>query len=396
MSLSHFVQYHNAIPIALGVLFLGAGATFAATNPEAIYATEQTVVSIDNTYIANKDISSFSPRTEIVEVTEDTEYYYVTYLFTTIDISNSVWQDVTKPETMTVSKADLGQYRDLGVYVTEQLKQIVDREIERLASTQEIERRNVTQKTVATAYSGLIGKFLDSTTEELPGYTPVVTPPPPPQVAAAAAPEIPVPTGEPGTTPPPAETSAPAAPTMQVLGDNPARVAINGTYSDLGASITGPTAQDLTLSIRVFVDGRQKTESVVLDTSAPRVWTIRYEATNAAGLSSSVERQVIIGEAAPAPTPEPETGTTTPEVVPEPTPATTTPEVVPEPTPTPTSEPTPTTTPETIPTATPEPTPIPEPTPTPVPDSSASTSAGQTTPPQAEPTPPPADPAVTQ
>ncbi len=356
MSLSHFVQYHNAIPIALGVLFLGAGATFAATNPEALYSAQQSVVSIDNTYIANKDVSTYSPQAQIVSVTEDADNYYVSYQFTTIDIQNSVWQDVVKSEMMTVSKADLGQYRDLGVYVTEQLKQIVDREIQRLVSTQEIERKNVTQKTVATAYGGLIGKFLDNTTEELPGYTPVVTPPPP-QVAAASVPEIPAPVGEASNAP-----ASSAAPTIQVLGDNPARVAINAGYSDLGASITGPTAQDLTLSIRVFVDGRQKTESIVLDTSVPRVWTIRYEATNAAGLTSSVERQVIIGaEVAPAP---------------EPAPATTTLEVVPEPTPTPTSEPTP----------------------TPVPVSSTSTSAVQTTPPQAEPTPapePPTEPPVT-
>ena len=348
MKVLHFLQYHNAVPVALGVVFLGAGATFAATNPEAIYSAQQTVVSIDNTYIANKNISNYSPQVQIVGVTEDAENYYVAYRFMTIDIQNSVWQDVLKSETMTVSKADLGQYRDLGVYVTQQLKQIVDREIERLVSTQEIERRSVTQKTVATAYGGLIGKFLDSTTEELPGYTPVVTPPPPPvQVAAAVISEVTPPADGTVTTPsvtttenqtsvpPTASTSTPAGPTLQVLGENPARVAVGDTYSDLGASITGPTAQDLNLSIHVFVDGHQKTESIVLDTSVARVWTIRYEATNAAG-TTSVERQVIIGESPPPPTPEPEAATTTPETTPtpEPTPA-------PAPEPEPTQAPTP-------------------------------------------------------
>ena len=379
MSLSNFIQYHNAVPIALGVVFLGAGATFAATNPEVIYSAQQTVVSIDNTYIANKNISNYSPQIQIVGVTEDAKNYYVAYRFTTIDIQNSIWQDIVKSGMMTVSKADLGEYRDLGVYVTQQLKQIVDKEIERLVSTQEIERRNVTQKTVATAYGGLIGKFLDSTTEELPGYTPVVTPPPPPppvQVAAAVVPEITPPEGGPVTTPPatttenqtsippPAATSTPVAPTMQVLGENPVRVEIGGTYSDLGASITGPTAQDLNLSIRVFVDGREKKESIVLDTSVARVWTIRYEAANAAG-TPPVERQVIIGGAAPAPTPEPDSTSSTsseqassPQAEPTPTPE-------PEPTPTPEPEPTP----ELTPTPEPEPAPTPEPTPTPTPPS---------------------------
>ncbi len=379
MSLSNFIQYHNAVPIALGVIFLGAGATFAATNPEAIYSAQQTVVSIDNTYIANRDISNYSPQVQIVNVTEDADNYYVAYRFTTIDIQNSVWQDVVKSEIMKVSKADLGEYRDLGVYVTQQLKQIVDREIERLTTTQEIERRNVTQKTVATAYGGLVGKFLDTNTETLPGYTPVVTPPPPPvQVAAAVVSETPLPTNEPATSgsatttetqvsiPPPSDaTSTPIGPTLQVLGDNPARVAVGSTYSDLGASITGPSTQDLELSIRVYINGNQTT-SVVLDTSVARVWTVRYAATNAAGITSSIERQVIIFEPTSPVSPNTVPGTTTSATT---TPATTTPSAAPVPVTTTTapviSPPAPTPTEPLVPAATTTSETTPEPTPTP-------------------------------
>ena len=61
-NLLHFLQYHNAIPITLGIIFLGAGATFAATNPEAIYSSTQEVVAVDNTYIVDKDLSTYTPR----------------------------------------------------------------------------------------------------------------------------------------------------------------------------------------------------------------------------------------------------------------------------------------------------------------------------------------------
>ena len=119
-NLLHFLQYHNAIPITLGIIFLGAGATFAATNPEAIYSSTQEVVAVDNTYIVDKDLSTYTPRVLITGVTEDVGNYYVAYDLSTVDLgADSVWKDLVKNETMTVSKADLGPYRDLGVYVTQ-------------------------------------------------------------------------------------------------------------------------------------------------------------------------------------------------------------------------------------------------------------------------------------
>ena len=62
----HFLSYNNAVPIAVSVVILGAGGAFAATDPQAIYSAQQRVVAVDNTYIANKDLSSFTPRVEIV------------------------------------------------------------------------------------------------------------------------------------------------------------------------------------------------------------------------------------------------------------------------------------------------------------------------------------------
>ena len=53
MSVLNFIQYHNAVPIALGIVVLGAGGAYAATNPESIYSATQTVISIDNTYLVD-------------------------------------------------------------------------------------------------------------------------------------------------------------------------------------------------------------------------------------------------------------------------------------------------------------------------------------------------------
>lgn len=157
-------------------MMLGGGAAFAASDPQAIYATEQRVLSTDNTYIAQKDLSSYTPTVVITGVTEDTDTYYVTYTFTTIDVVDYVWRDVAKEVQMVIEKDSI-KGQDLGLYVAEQLNQLIDHETERLSETQIAERRKVSQKTVATVYSGLVGKLLDDTTEALPGYVPVIAEP---------------------------------------------------------------------------------------------------------------------------------------------------------------------------------------------------------------------------
>jgi hypothetical protein len=291
MSVTSFLSYHNAVPIAVSIVVAGTGAAFAATNPESIYSQQQMVLSVDNTYIVGKDLSAYSPRTQVVAVTEDEENYYVEYTLHTIDLADAVWRDVVKQKQMKVAKALLGQYGDLGLHVTRQLKENIEQEAQRLRNTQEIERRNVSQKVVATQDGGLIGKMLDTTTETLPGYTPVVTPPPAPpapseSVAAAAA------SGSGAQTPAPAPQPT-GAPTVEVLGNNPARVPVGSAYSDLGAAITGPTPEDQALGIIVSVDGVH-VQTPSIDTSAPREWVIRYEVTNASGQTGYAERRVIV------------------------------------------------------------------------------------------------------
>lgn len=305
MHVLNFLRYNNAVPVAISLLLMGGASAFAATNPDAVYSQTQQVLSIDNTYLVSKDLSSYSPRVEILGVTEDADNYYVAYKMYTIDLDNAVWKDVVKPETLTVSKAMLGQYRDLGVYVTEQLKENISGENRRLAETQEIEKKQVSQKVVATVYGGLIGKMLDETTETLPGYTPVVQPPPPPpepvpqqQVAAAASPDTASTSNQPtqdASQQSSQQQSQPGAPTIQVLGGNPAQLDKGQSYVDLGAVITGPTDADRALGIHIFVnDSTQEVASPVIDTSKPGEWTITYKVTNQAGAVGIATRKIVV------------------------------------------------------------------------------------------------------
>lgn len=289
--LLHFLQYHNAVPIALAMLFLGAGGVFAATDPQAIYSQSQTVLSVDNTYIVNKDLSNWTPSATITGVTEDTDNYYVAYRMQTIDIQDSVWRDIAKELSMTVSKAFLGKDKDLGLYVTEQLKDNIDHEIARLSATQDIEKRQVSQKTVATEYGGLIGKMLDATTETLPGYVPVVQP---------VFPEIVAATGVAGANP--AQVSTPtqtiSSSALQVLGAVPALIPARTQYVDLGAVITDYRLANYGIHYRV--NGTEVT-SVQLDTSTTSEWTIGYEVFDGTSVVASASRRVIVYDPAKGP-----------------------------------------------------------------------------------------------
>lgn len=302
-----FIQYHNAVPIALSIMVLGAGGVFAATDPEALYSSSQKVVSIDNSYLVQKDLATYSPSIQIESVTEGSDTYDVAYRLTTIDVDDFVWKDVVRSEVMQVSKDDLGQYRDLGIYVTDIMKNIVARELQRLRETQQSERTNVSQKVIATEYGGLIGKFLDSTTEELPGYVPVVQPPVSESVPESVPPSLASPVEETGSgqavvTPPPSTT----APVLKVFGNDPAEVPLGARYSDLGAIITSFPSN---YGIHVFLDGVEVPQ-IDIDTKKTGEYTVTYKATDQDGNTGEASRRIhvydpnaVVSTTSPAETP---------------------------------------------------------------------------------------------
>jgi hypothetical protein len=177
-SFRDFIRYDNTAPILLILIFVASSSAFALTDEDiqkSLISTNQKVLAVDNTYIASVNLQNFSPKVAITNVQEDEDKYIVSYSFQTIELVNYVWQPSEVTRELKVDKKVLGQYKDLGLFVTEELKQVIDQEKQRLFATQEIEKKLISQKTVATEYSGLIGKLLDDETEVLPGYTPVVT-----------------------------------------------------------------------------------------------------------------------------------------------------------------------------------------------------------------------------
>jgi hypothetical protein len=101
--------------------------------------------------------------------------------------------------------------------------------------------------------------------------------------------------------------SSATPPVLQVNGDNPAIVQVGATYTDLGATITGPQA-DLNLGIQASVDGGATTTAgaIEIDTSQPGTHAIEYIATDQNGLEGTATRTVnVISPAGSASTQSP-------------------------------------------------------------------------------------------
>ena len=264
----------------------------------AVLGETQTVRSVDNSYLVSANLDTFSPTVLITGVTEDTDFYYVAYSLHTIDLVDYVWQPTDREDTIKVDKKAI-ESQDLGIYVSRQLKEVAESQIARIKETQEIERRNgTTQKVVATAYSGLIGKFLDTKEEKFPGYVPVVVPKEP----------EPLPVSVPNLTQnPPGEStqtggqSIPVAtdsssldnipPSITIIGNNPFTVNVGDTYTDPGVLILDN--KDIGLVPTISVDGIA-VQGVSIDTSVAGRHTITYTAKDNAGNTTSVTREVEV------------------------------------------------------------------------------------------------------
>lgn len=332
---------------------LGAGATFAATDPQAIYATQQKTIAVDNTYIIGADLSNWNFKLQVTDVTEDDDSYYVTYAYNTIQLQDYVWKQVTQQKNLKVSKLEL-EGGDLGIFIAKQLHEVVNQEGDYLAAVQKQEiASGASQKIVSTEYSGLIGRILDPTTEVFPGYVPVITPEPDEsQVAGAAA-------SQGGSTGGNASNSSSSSgnPSLfiQVLGNNPSQIAMGTSYVDLGAFAAD--AHNDNLSMSLFLDSRA-VDQIMIDTSTTSKHTVRYEARDPSGNMVSAERTIYVYDRAKGP-PVPDSQvqhsgaipvfTPTPDPTPTPTPDT----PAPSDTPTPTPSPSPDTTPATDTPATP-------------------------------------------
>ncbi len=322
----NFIQYNNFFTLTLMFVFMGASATFAA-SPDArasIVGQTETVRSVDNTYLINTDFTAFNVGLKVVAVKEDDEWYYIDYTYNTAEVVDYVWKEVSKSASMKVTKKELGA-KDLGLYVAEQLGQVTDQKLVYLQETQKREKKiGMTQKVVATEYSGLVGQFLSTEEKTFEGYVPVK---PPILVAAFAS------TGE-NTT---------------VIG------------TELGTTVGAPTPTPLTpeqIQLLISDAVRQLLAGNTATTTATSTIAVIDTPTTGGGSGSTGTTTSVDTATTTTPT---ETGTTTPDVLPtaSSTPSTTATTTEPVATPAPVEP-----TPEPVAPA-PEPTPAPvEPTPT--------------------------------
>lgn len=315
----HFLSYNNAVPLTVSFLLLGSGMAFAASPDvrDAVYNSTSEVVAVDNTYLVGMNLDSFSPVVQISAVTEDETHYYVSYTLNTIDVVDGVWRDTVKTRTMNVDKAFLGDRIDLGLYVTKQLAEVVDFEVAYLKEAQSLEKKNVSTKVIATAYGGLVGQMLDTHTEVLPGYTPVVVPPPEimstesnSQVASVSGATAAVAAADPlaPTINTSSESGDMTAPVLTVMGNNPARLQKGSSYVDLGVVVTDNVQPNIT--VHYFLDDRE-VSSINIDTSTGGTYTIRYEATDPSGNTGRAQRIVEVIDPSASTQVSPEAATTT-------------------------------------------------------------------------------------
>ena len=173
-----FIKYHNGFVIGLILVFVFTGAIFASEDIHNAIIGEETITQtgIDNTVILAADLENFDLAMTINGVFEDEINYYVSYSFKTLGVLDNIWQEISRTAQMTISKAAIAG-QDLGIYLTEELSEVVNHELTYLKQVQVTEKEKGQTQVVQTRdYTGLVGMVLDIKDKILPGYEPVIKP----------------------------------------------------------------------------------------------------------------------------------------------------------------------------------------------------------------------------
>lgn len=174
--LIHFFQYHNAVPIIFSLISIASVSALAA-SPEVrdnFLSSEETIQSVDNSGILAANLDNFNFGLKITIIQEDNNYYYISYNYQSMAVVDYFWQQVQKENILKVSKEGLAG-RDLGLYVADQLGEVINYELLYLQEVKKNEQeKGLTKKVATIEYAGLIGQFFDSKEKVFPGYQPIV------------------------------------------------------------------------------------------------------------------------------------------------------------------------------------------------------------------------------
>jgi len=181
--IAKFIKYNTLTVAIIAIAFVAVASAMADEDTRNKVIGEEIVEKsgVDNTALLAADLDNFDMEMKITGAMEDPPEvedgnYYIDYQYKTLAIKDNVWQEVLVKKQMVVSKKSLAG-RDLGLYVKEELGEIIDYQLAYLKKVQDSEEekgRTVVLET--TEYTGLIGMILDTKTKELPGYEPVVKP----------------------------------------------------------------------------------------------------------------------------------------------------------------------------------------------------------------------------
>lgn len=252
----NFIKYHNAFSISISAILAISGVSLAA-SPEirqdvtaALVSQRESVRSVDNARLLAADLERFNPALQIKEIAQDEDNYYIRYTFRTLAIGDSVWQEVRPEKTLKVSKKAI-EGKDLGLYIAEELGEVIDYELSYLKEVKTTEqKKGRSQKVVAIEYAGLIGKFLNPEEKVFPGYEPVVKPPPPPEPEPTPQPEPaatqPIAPSSPEPTPQSAIQPSPPPPTEPVFDRETVRLMIKEAVDEWLKNNTPPAEPEAT------------------------------------------------------------------------------------------------------------------------------------------------------
>ena len=178
--LANYILYNNSFTLIVLFLTVSGGSVLAANEDvreavgDTILNSDDAVVQVDNSYIISVNVDAHDFQMQVEAVSEDDDFYYVTYSYTSIEVVNGVWQSISREDVIQVAKEQLGE-RDLGLYIAEELKELSEAKRRLLVETQAIEKSlGHNTKVVERRYSGLVGRFLDPEEVTFDGYDPVV------------------------------------------------------------------------------------------------------------------------------------------------------------------------------------------------------------------------------
>ncbi len=165
----NFIKYNNIAALVLvALLILGTSALAAEPVRQALGQKITQTKGIDNTLLLSADLDKMNMDFRIEKIEQDDKFYYVTYTYLDLVKTKRAWEYQVREKVMKVSRKIK---KDLGNYLAQELSEVKYQRLKYLKQAQAKAREQGKQKRVeVVAYSGLLGKVLNTAQKVFPGY----------------------------------------------------------------------------------------------------------------------------------------------------------------------------------------------------------------------------------